>query len=278
MQTRIPRSLIELTKRVPPLYRAATGARRAVGIARGPRRVAGLEHRVHPNDTMIDGTDPVSVERYASSGAATVEQFVALAERHVGPADSLQWMELGCGYGRLLRHLVKRVPAGQITATDIDPRAVAFCQSELGVTGLPSDHPSDELRFPEVDVLYAVSVISHLDVDAMEAVLRLILRTVRPGGMAALSTHGPSTLQHLDHYGPSWPPKRDVIEQQLAAAGTAYLPYPGLDPGYGMAWHQPEHLTDRIQGLGGPRVRSVDVLPRGLEQHQDLYVVVLAPA
>ena len=73
MQTRVPRWMIEGVKRVPPIYRAATKARRVIGITVGPRRVEGLAARVHPNDTMIDGSDPVSVERYARTGRQTID-------------------------------------------------------------------------------------------------------------------------------------------------------------------------------------------------------------
>lgn len=276
MQTRMPRSAIELMKRVPPIYRMAMRTRRAIGIGRGPRHVPGLADRVHPNDTMIDGTDPASVERYAVPGKATVDQFTTLAAERVGPVETLQWMELGCGYGRLIRHLKDRVDPSQISVTDIDPRGVDFCESEFGVQGYPSDRPSDELELPTVDVLYAVSVISHLNIDEVDALIRLILRTVRPGGLALFSTHGPSTLAHLEHYGPGWPPMHGEISGQLSAQGWAFLPYPGLGTGYGMAWHQPELLTERIRDLGGPRVDTIEVIERGLEAHQDLYVVTLA--
>jgi SAM-dependent methyltransferase len=272
MQTRVPRWMIEGVKRVPPIYRAATKARRAIGITVGPRRVDGLAARVHPNDTMIDGSDPISVERYARTGRQTIDQFLGFAAT-VGPVDELQWMELGCGYGRLIRQLVDQVSPEQIAVTDVDRRGVDFCTYEFGVRGFPTDRPSDDLEFPPVDVLYAVSVISHLDVDDVDALLRLMLRTVRPGGLALFSTHGPSTLGHLDHYGPGWPPMRGDIEAQLASKGWAFLQYPGQRSRYGLAWHEPEWLTTRIKDLGGPGVAEVEVLPRGLEEHQDLYVV-----
>ncbi len=269
----MPRWAIEGVKRVPPLYRASARARRVLGIAVGPRQVDGLAGRVHPNDTMIDGHDPGSVERYRTSGRATIDQFLALAAQHVGPAASLRWLELGCGYGRLVRQLREDVPAPQITVTDVDPRAVGFCASEFGVAGHPTDRPSDDLVLPAADVLYAVSVISHLDGQDVDALVRLILRTVEPNGLALVSTHGPSTLGQLEAYGPSWPRMRSVIEAQLTEKGWAYAPYSGLGAGYGMAWHEPGWLSERIQALGGAAVAGVDVLPRGLEGHQDLYVV-----
>ena len=200
-----------------------------------------------------------------------------LAATHVGPVDGLRWMELGCGYGRLIRHLKETVPPDQISVTDVDRRGIDFCTSEFGVVGHLTDRPSDDLEFPPVDVLYAVSVISHLDVDDVDALLRLILRTMQPGGLALFSTHGPSTLAHLEHYGPGWPPMRGAIEAQLASKGWAFLQYPGQRTRYGLAWHEPAWLTARIRELGGPAVTDVEVLPRGLEEHQDLYVVRIRP-
>ncbi|MDP1820585.1 MAG: class I SAM-dependent methyltransferase [Acidimicrobiales bacterium] len=278
MYTRVPRSLIERLKHVPVAYRAALGARRLIGTVRPPRTVPGVPGRVHPNDTMIDGFDATSGQRYTATGEATVDQLLALAQDQLGPgAATARWLELGCGYGRLMRQLVQRVPSERVVGADIDAQGVRFCEAELGVTGIVCDRPPDELELPTADVLFAVSVISHLDADLVDAVLRLVVRTVAPGGIAVLSTHGPSTLAHLEGYGPSWPALHDELAADLACQGWAHRTYTGLGRAYGLTWHDPEFLLARIRTLAGDALADVEVHRRGLEAHQDLYVLRFAP-
>jgi SAM-dependent methyltransferase len=275
MQTRVPRSVIERLKSVPIAYRSALGARRLIGTIRPPRSVPGVPGRVHPNDTMIQGHDGDAGWLYNTTGSATMAQLMGLADTQLGDSTSARWLELGCGYGRLIRQLVLRVPPAQVVGADIEAQGVKFCKSEFGIGGVVCDRHPDELTLPESDVLYAMSVISHLDEGMTDGVLRLVLRTLAPGGIAMVSTHGRSTLDHLEGYGPSWPPMREGIAADLDAHGWAYRSYSALGQDYGMGWHDPEHLSARIRDLGEGRVQDVEVLPRGIEDHQDLYIIRL---
>src|SRR4051795_13599324 len=63
----------------------------------------------------------------------TVDQVVDWA---FGRAQAdISVLEFACGYGRNIRHLVRRFPARNITACDIDANAVAFVSDRFGVTG-----------------------------------------------------------------------------------------------------------------------------------------------
>ena len=66
------------------------------------------------------------VGRWSRRVASEFLQWLAV------PAQSA-WLDFGCGYGRVIRFLVERVPPDRIWASDVAHEAVDFCRSEFGV-------------------------------------------------------------------------------------------------------------------------------------------------
>lgn len=97
--------------------------------------------RFHRRDFMLNGmihggvTEPF--DGYLASGRETVElcrHLVALAGKQ---PDELEWMEIGCGYGRVVRALLEHVPPARIVVTDPIREAAGFCTRHLGVRAGP---------------------------------------------------------------------------------------------------------------------------------------------
>src|SRR5438034_5569873 len=94
---------------------------------------AGVDTFVDPRDEMLRfAAEAVGPERarfdYFRLGhelLETVEQVVAWAFQEE-EQEGLSVLEFACGYGRNIRHLVRRFPPANVTVSDIDPDAVAF--------------------------------------------------------------------------------------------------------------------------------------------------------
>lgn len=104
-------------------------------------------------------------------------------------------LDFGCGCGRLLRWLAPALSATDCVGTDIRADSIAWCQQSL-----PGRYQHTEMLPPldlpddSFDLVYAISVFSHLDRHANLAWLRELVRVCRPGGLLLLSTHGPFSL------------------------------------------------------------------------------------
>ena len=233
----------------------------------------GLETRIHPADEMYrfelaapHRTPDVAAVRYFATGAAIARTVAELAAWRYGSVAAVRsLLDFASGFGRTTRFLVRALPAGRITAAEIDPRAVRFQAETFGVAGLSCG--SDPATLPVAgpfDLVLAVSFFSHLPAGRFEAWLARLASLVAPGGLLAFSTHGERVLPAGTH---------------LSATGIAFAPRSETErlPGeeYGTAWVSPGFVA-RAAAAADPGARLF-FFPDGLCGAQDLYVLVRPP-
>jgi SAM-dependent methyltransferase len=269
----VRQQLVDVVKRNRHLHRAARRIRFAVGRVMPARRFPGIPGRVHFNDFMFRNGSPEEVASYAERALnvlANVEASLGAAGRSFD--DIERWLDFGCGYGRVVRFLVERVPSERVYASDVVREGVDFCSAEFGVHPVYSDTDLDHLRFGSFDFIYAISVITHLNERNSTAMLRLLGESLDPGGIALFTTHGRWSLDHLGTYGSEYEQMQDEIARRVEERGMAFLSYPFL-PGddYGMAWHSREYIERTMAELHGERMRLLVFEPHGLDGHQDVF-------
>jgi SAM-dependent methyltransferase len=106
------------------------------------------------------------------------------------PGESFtRWLDFGCGSGRVARFVIAS-GAGEISGVDVDRPAVRWARRHLG-PGFQAIDPRPPLPFTDAafDVVYAVSVFTHLDEAKQLDWLREARRVLRPGGLLIASTH-----------------------------------------------------------------------------------------
>ena len=268
-----PQRLVDAVKRRPLLHRAARRVRMAAGGLLPPREFPGIPGRIHPNDFMFDHASPEEVASYAERAGnvvANIEASLAAGDRRFD--DIERWLDFGCGYGRVSRFLVERVPPDRIWASDVAHEAVDFCRSEFGVNPLYSRPDLEALELESFDFVFAISVLSHLNERNSRALLRVIGDALRPKGIAMFTTHGHRSLENPGLYGAEFGERRDDIARAVEARGMTFLPYAfsGGDD-YGMAWHAKEWVEKTVAELHGHAVRLVRFVPHGLDGHQDVF-------
>lgn len=170
-------------------------------------------------------------------------------------------LDFGCGCGRTLLCLGDR-PGCRLYGTDIDAQAIAWCRVHLGFARFTVNAPLPPLDYPATsfDLVYALSVFTHLDEERQLRWQAELRRVLRPGGVLALSVLGRRAREDLP------PEDRARIER----AGFACLvtderggPFPEWNQN---AYHTPAYVRDRC--ATGFRMRAY--LPEGLNSRQDL--------
>jgi SAM-dependent methyltransferase len=99
-------------------------------------------------------------------------------------------LDFGCGCGRVVRHL-RHLPA-DLHGCDFNPVAVEWCERHLPfarfrVNALESHLDYDAEGF---DLVYALSVFTHLPQRWQSFWLCELRRVLKPGGVLVLSLHG----------------------------------------------------------------------------------------
>jgi len=176
----------------------------------------GYEHyvswRANPDDSAVVGDLAVPPARlrvlvagtpdhtwFLESGRAHTTYLRALLAEHGQPIDEMQSiLDFGCGCGRMLRWW-KDLPAESIHGCDYNSELVRWCNGHLDfvearATELSPPLPYEAQRF---DLLYALSIFTHLTTDLAERWLSEMHRVLRPGGILWFTTHGRSLTDRL---------------------------------------------------------------------------------
>jgi SAM-dependent methyltransferase len=251
--------LLEPARRARELVRAARGTRRNArywrrgapdGLPLPPARLIGL----------VTGTP--DVEWFLLGGERAAESIrAALARNGIDPARLHAILDFGCGLGRVLRHL-KDLPAERHGA-DLNPRLIAWCQRRLGVgrfvvNGLRPPLPYPDGRF---DLVYALSVFTHLPEDLQRPWIEELARVLAPGGHLLITTHGARYREELT-----------PDERRRFDAGALVL---RNDDAAGLNVCGAYHPEAYVRGTLARGLEVVDFVPEGARgnPHQDLYLI-----
>jgi 2-polyprenyl-3-methyl-5-hydroxy-6-metoxy-1,4-benzoquinol methylase len=139
-----------------------------------------------------------SVERFAMGGAMIFNNAANyLRERGLGWGDFPNILDWGCGAGRLTRYLVGET-ASAVTGVDIDADNIAWCREAIpGGTFLTVPlRPPTGLADGQFDLVFGLSVLTHLQEADQFLWLRELQRITRPGAMLFLSVQGPAQFAY----------------------------------------------------------------------------------
>jgi SAM-dependent methyltransferase len=145
---------------------------------------------------MVAGTD--DAEWFLDAGRRAADALTELLARHDVAIHQLQHiLDFGCGCGRVVRHL-RHLPA-ELHGCDTNPVAVEWCAEHLpfahfAVSALESPLEYDDESF---DLVYALSVFTHLPEPLQVLGMRELRRVLKPGGALVLSLHGDALLGKL---------------------------------------------------------------------------------
>jgi SAM-dependent methyltransferase len=265
-------SVRDRLKRYPRVYWSARKARAAAMGMLPPKAFAGVPGRIHRNDTMIPKLTAEHALGYNNSGAQAAGLVAGAAP------SAAEVLDLGCGYGRVLRQLKLRYPDARFTACDIEPGAARFCASEFGAVPVISQERLDLVAFPTApyDLIWMGSLLTHLDAAANENVLGVLARLVRPDAVLTFTTHGPDLVPEMERYGPGLGDRIDEVQAAMAG-GFAYVSYPHYaDGSYGISFHEPAYVDAIVAAAFGSSER-VAYAPRGWGGHQDFHAFRVAP-
>jgi SAM-dependent methyltransferase len=167
------------------------------GAAEGDQFVDG--ERVPPDELirLVAGTQTAS--QWLQTGRADARLITELLRRNgVAIADVGALLDFGCGCGRVLR--CWDGVRGSVNGCDYDGRLArwtrsAFPQHSVRING---SRPPLPYRSGSLDLVYALSVLTHLGPEAQVAWLRDLRRILKPTGLLIFTVHGDRFTPLLD--------------------------------------------------------------------------------
>ena len=146
---------------------------------------------------LVQGT--ANVREFLNDGRATALELTRVLGGSGVEIGSLpKILDFGCGCGRVIRHL-HAVARGQLHGTDYNREAIDWCRQSLRfgkfeANGLWPPLPYMEGEF---DLIYALSVFTHLPEALQVAWMSELSRVLKPGGHLLITTHGECFLPHM---------------------------------------------------------------------------------
>lgn len=173
-----------------------------------------------PTEDLIGlSTGGQNASVFLKTGAADVDFVIAAAgavglDLSRGKSKVLDW---GCGSGRLARHWQSERQAVELFGCDISDVSIQWCQDNLPFGTFSICDVKPPLSYPDghFDLVYAISVLTHLNFESHYLWMHELWRILKPNGVAVLTAHGLSILP--------------IIWQSLVAGDTAKLPVTLID-------------------------------------------------
>lgn len=203
---------------------------------------------MHPYDDMYKGDG----FQYFWAGL-TALRVIEAALAAAGADRPRRILDMPCGFGRVTRWLAARFPEASITACDIQPRAVRFCCRRFGVDELISSPSFEQPAFPvNFNLIWCGSLVTHLEAPRVLALLDLLARSARPGGLIVFTTLGVSIADEIKA-GNDYMLTADALTavlQQYERTGFGYADYP-WESAYGVSVISPQWIRSHVGGRNG---------------------------
>lgn len=161
-----------------------------------------------PPDYLIYESFQLDYELYYNDGMDTAIWLIDLLKKHI-EFDRIKVLDWGCGPGRIIRHLPIAAGGGcELYGTDYNSQSIAWCTDNLD--GISFNKNELEAKLPYrneyFDVIYGLSIITHLSEKMHYEWYSELLRVLKPGGVLLLTAQGenfkvklaPSELQDFE--------------------------------------------------------------------------------
>jgi SAM-dependent methyltransferase len=224
------------------------------------------------------------IRAFVADGRRVADVLDFALERHERPLSGAESvLDFGCGCGRVTRHLYADVSDPAVLhGCDVDAEAVAWSARNLSGATFAVNGFEPPLPFPDsnFDVLYSISIFTHLDEAAQMRWLEDVRRVLRPGGLALLTTNGPTALEMFRTIASNSPDFTARIRAaEIPETGFLFEPYErsrwneadfsGIEGAYGLSIQTEEQIRTRWS----PMLEVVDFGSGVVNNGQDLVVL-----
>ena len=209
-----------------------------------------------------------NMDHYLRVGRAALDLIVAamvIANR----TGFEKILDLPCGGGRVTRHLAAMFPDARIFVSELDRRKEDFVVETFGAQRAAANPEFEHEPADFYDLVFCGSLITHLDAERARRAIAWFARTLAPGGLAVLTTHGRRHDERQDevHYvdDTTWEPARN----DYRAAGFGFVAHP--TPEYGISICSAAWVLSFVETL--PDVRVLMFREAAWDNHQDVVVL-----
>ena len=213
---------------------------------------------------------PPAILRYRVSELLSVSEFLRIGEgcaslirqrvddMGIAIGSTHRVLDFGCGCGRTIAWLLRDSDA-EFHGVDVDRDAVDWCKNHLRDGHFLANASIPPLPYPDeyFDVVYCLSVFTHLNESMQDLWIQELSRILKPGGVLLLTIYGKGVTEGLD----------EETKSALNLDGLVHRrsqKLRGLVPDwYQTTWHSRAYIVNRLSAWLGDI--HYFVVPDGLQ-------------
>jgi ubiquinone/menaquinone biosynthesis C-methylase UbiE len=191
-----------------------------------------LRHRTHGSP---------DVASFLRNGRRQLDVLRSGAARLGASLDDVQRvLDFGCGCGRTALWFRKHYPHVDYHGVDIDAESVRWAQEHMKFGSFQVNSANPPLPFADhqFDLVFAISVFTHLPEDLAGEWLRELRRVTQPGGLVFLSVHASHATHALSRSQRSELRERGICHARAGAMGRLFPDY------YQNTYHTEEYIRE----------------------------------
>lgn len=152
-----------------------------------------------PPDYLLYESYQLNYKKYYTDGLDSAGWLTDHLSKHIKLVN-LKILDWGCGPGRIIRHLPEVAGLGcSFYCADYNAQTIEWCKNNLpGISfvknGLKAKLPFDSAFF---DVIYGISVFTHLSEEKHHDWTTELFRILKPGGILFITTQGENFIVKL---------------------------------------------------------------------------------
>ena len=227
-----------------------------------------------------------SVADYFDSGRVVADAMTGALQVHYGKtlSDFPSILDFGAGCGRVVQFVAPAAQGSSCSACDVDEQAVHWARDHMPHVAWQVNSFDPPLPYADAsfDLVYSISIFTHIDRDSQDRWLEELHRVLRPGGMALVTVAG-ETIRQQFRTGQMVSNTSDftgaIKGSDTDEDAVAFFPYersnwneadfPGIGANYGMTFNDPADVAGRWS-------QTFDVLDQhagAINNGQDLVVM-----
>jgi ubiquinone/menaquinone biosynthesis C-methylase UbiE len=240
-----------------------------------------------PPNHILRRTSSLTIRHYYESGLTTFMPIATCAIAYGIDLDKpIKVLDFACGAGRQLLHLTRLFPKVQAHACDIRADAIDYLRIAYPKANVYSNKFDPPLLYDDgtFDLIYSVSVFSHLSESDARLWLRELHRVAKPGAILCLTfnsytslsrSHETGKLHHvsadkLKEIGQFFDSDEAGFERKMALELALGFGHPGMMRPTGDMYFSLERVRSVMEESG---FEFQAALPGVIDRFQDLAVI-----
>ena len=144
-----------------------------------------------PDDYDLYETYQLNYQKFIEDGKLAATEIIGWTKPYLNTQQPviLDW---GCGLGRIVRHFNEQNESAKLFACDIDEKRIQWNKIHYRniAFSLISYSPPTNYTSEKFDLIYGISIFTHIEAALQVAWLKELHRILKPNGVLLISTHG----------------------------------------------------------------------------------------